>query len=852
MTATAQTAAPAEAPKEGDVIELSPFTVTASDSAGYQPKNTTSITGIRQELKNLPFNIEIFGEEMIKELGARDLNDVVQFATNVNGTESDGGLQRGTNFRGINSNFSRRNQFVWYNQSDSFSMGRVEIVRGPASLLYGQAEPGGLINTQSKQADVSRNFLTLQNSISDWGEFRNTIDANVHAGKRFALRVAGVQEDSDDWRDGIFREMKGYYANMHFYLTPKTKFVAEIEDVSRFDRAPRGILQWNPTAAQFTRPADAPQTGDAQIHLLGGLNNPAVANGLITKENSQSWAGMASDRDREWKTWTFSVDHQFGKHVAVEVVYNQQQQHTVLTQQQFFSNLQAPNLTNSFTYDDDWYVAVAQQYNPSRNDVKTWRARTVTTFNLAGVKNDLVLGGEHRTDLFRWQTDHERVNDGSATGGANRPAEVYLIKDGFPSAFPATPTRPVSAPDARGYVRKAFTGGRIDSEETLKAGYVVLLSQFMNGKLHTIVGHRHDDISKLNVLNGINDYVDNQGSSNAGLNYAITPQLTAYFNYSESFKAPGATRFDPNGNLLSPAIGDGKELGLKFDLFESRISGLLTFFKTDFTGDGVNIGNGSAAHNYVDPAGINGRTGTSPGWVPADTKSKGVEVQFTAEITKAWSVTFGYGYADAISKSDVIYQANFNDSYLADAAGNPLDVNGQPIIRNGVPVTKADITLNANGNQITNATALGLVAAGIKGAKVNQVTGQPTPMVTVLGGGEKTPTRNEHNVNLFTRYEFKNGALKGASVGAYARSGFNYIQGYTGEARLGNRTLKMGTDVYVAWGLWAAYTKKFDKVSWTTRVSIDNPTDDDQTLGGYNSEYWMTPRQIRWSNSISF
>lgn len=838
---------PANSEQDQELITLSPFEVRAEDSAGYQPKNTNSITGIRQELKNLPFNIEIFGEEMIREIGARDLNSVVEFATNVNGTETDDGLQRTASFRGITSNFTRRNQFIWYNPSDSFSLGRVEIIRGPSSLLYGQGEPGGLINTQSKQAALGRNFASISNSISNWGEFRNTLDINVHAGKRFGVRVAGVYEDSDDWRDELGRKVEGGFVNARFQLTEKTQITAEHEHVKREDTPSGGILMWNPTAAEMTRPADVPQNGNVQLHLLGGLENPAVANGAITKENAQSWSGSTNRRTREWEVYQATLDHQFGDHVAVEIGYNEQQQETSITQNQNFSQLLSPNLTNTSTLDDDWRIEVLHRDNPSFNTVKTLRGRAVFNFDLGPSHHDLVVGGVHRTDYFDFYQYEDRLNNGAATGGAVRPAEVYYIRDGIPDFYPSTPTNPVSTPSALGYVPKAQT--RLENEETLKAGYAVLMSRFMDDRVHTLVGYRYDDISKWDIFNDGLQFEGTEGSSSAGVNFAFTPEITGYFNYSESFKAPGAFRTDFNNDALSPAVGSGEELGIKFDLLDKRLSGLLTVFHTDFDGSDTNIGGNSATRNTVDPQGLNGRHGGF--FVPADTESKGMELQFTYDVTPAWSITLGYGYADARSKEDVTYQINWNDGYLADANGNPLDSAGNPLMSNGAVVTKADIVLNANGN-ITNASALGLVGNGETGAKVNQVTGQPTDTFVVLGGDEKTPARNEHNINMLTRYEFRSGPLKGASVGGYARTGFNYIRGYTGSVQAGNRELQLGDDIYIQWGIWAGYTMKFEKVKWTTRVQIDNPFDDEYTLGGYNSEYWNNPRQIRWTNTISF
>lgn len=815
----------------GEIVQLTPFEVSAAQSTGYQPGNTNSLVGIRQNLKDLPFNVEIFGEEMIREVGAVDLPQVIEFATNAVVTQGTEGMQRETNMRGIASRYTRRNQYVWYNPSDSFSIGRVEVIRGPVSMLYGQSEPGGLVNQQTKQASTHRNFATIDMRMGTYSQLRTTLDANVHAGKYLGVRVAGVHEDSENWRDGVEKNINGGYVNVHINVTRNTKFAFEYEKVHREDTNPADIISYN----------------GLQVNRSGALDNPAIANGMITKENSQTWSGSAKGFVRDWYNFGANFEQQFSKHVALQVGYSYQHQDTSNRTLPGSGVLYAPNRSNAITWDDDWYVRGSRNHSNSLNTVKNLRARLLIDMELGSTTHQLVIGAERRTDYYDQVTYRERVNDGTPASGAVRPDEIFYIRNGGGYIFPEKPTNPASAANARGYVWKP-NANVTKNEELTQSGYIALMSQFFERRLQTLVGVRYDDLDKENMVTRTQQFATTQSSLSAGVTYAFTKELSAYAQYGESFKAPGATRTDPLGRSLNPAIGDGAEVGLKYDIWQDKISGVLTFYQMNLDDDEFNLGADTALRNAVDPSGLNGRNGGN--FVDYDTKARGIELQFTLNLSRSLTINVGYGYVDAKTQSDVVYPRLWNDGYMADTSGNPVDAAGNPLMRGGVPVTKADIQMDAVGN-ITNAAALGLIGNGITGATTNQVTGQPTGTLTLMESGEKTSPRPMHNLTIMARYDFRTGALKGFSLGAYARSRFNYISGYTGETLLGTRQMISGEDRIVV-GLSIGYKQKCKYFTWSTRVLADNLFNADYYEGTYGVERWGDKRQVSWINSITF
>jgi cytochrome c-type biogenesis protein CcmE len=86
--------------------------------------------------------------------------------------------------------------------ADSFSVERVEVIRGPQSLLYGPGDPGGVVNYVGKTATFGKNSTVLRGSVSSEGTYRAETDFNV--GRRdFAFRVGGLVEPGSLQRQGI-------------------------------------------------------------------------------------------------------------------------------------------------------------------------------------------------------------------------------------------------------------------------------------------------------------------------------------------------------------------------------------------------------------------------------------------------------------------------------------------------------------------------------------------------------------------------------------------------------------------------------------------------------------------------
>ncbi len=202
--APAQTASPdTPVPTDEKVVVLDTFQVTTTKDRGYLAGNSVSATRIDTPIKDLPFSISAFTEQFIEDIGALELLDVVSFAPGVTSGAKE--FTQGNNrysIRGFDGDVTpQRNGFVGNRYVDSGNVARVEVVKGPASLLYGQITPGGTVNYITKRA-TDRDFVKIKTQVGTDDFFRTDLDVNrTFADGKVNARFIGAYENLLAWAD---------------------------------------------------------------------------------------------------------------------------------------------------------------------------------------------------------------------------------------------------------------------------------------------------------------------------------------------------------------------------------------------------------------------------------------------------------------------------------------------------------------------------------------------------------------------------------------------------------------------------------------------------------------------------
>src|SRR5579871_4407739 len=208
-TTTAKTSSDQETP-----TVLSPFVVDSSEDKGsYRANSTLAGTRVRTDLKDVASAISVVTAQFLQDTGAKNQEDLLIYtpSTEVTGLRGNftGGSSGGvigtipnentvnstTRVRGLDSADNTRDYFISDIPWDAFDVGRVDLQRGPNSILFGTGSPAGIINVSTNLA-AFENSYNLTNRVDQYGSLRDSVSLNQEVVPGvFAIRLAALEDD---------------------------------------------------------------------------------------------------------------------------------------------------------------------------------------------------------------------------------------------------------------------------------------------------------------------------------------------------------------------------------------------------------------------------------------------------------------------------------------------------------------------------------------------------------------------------------------------------------------------------------------------------------------------------------
>ena len=181
-------------------------------------------------LIQLPQPLTIIPSERYLSQGAINISDTVKYAAGVlaNPYGRDTRVD-GFNVRGINALQFRdgmRDIFSYYASipSDPYNFSRVEIVRGPASVLFGQGSIGGLVNLVSKTPEF-RTGGELNLVYGSYDRKEALGDINLAVSDTLAIRAVGRVRDADTYVDHVPDDRVMFAPSIRWQPTPDTDLI---------------------------------------------------------------------------------------------------------------------------------------------------------------------------------------------------------------------------------------------------------------------------------------------------------------------------------------------------------------------------------------------------------------------------------------------------------------------------------------------------------------------------------------------------------------------------------------------------------------------------------------------------
>jgi iron complex outermembrane receptor protein len=598
----------------------------------YHEQVSSMASKIPMDVRDLASSLTIMNDTAIRDRNVVALTDV--FAYVVGATQSQGNIN-GFSFRGFpnTGSYTQNIQFdglmgatLKKAASTAANVDRLEFLKGPNSVLYGQMNPGGLLNIVTKSPEATPHYSVWAAIGAYAGEFSSgpsttedlSFDATgpVFGGDRLLYRIVVDAAKQPSSRPGSEDHSLSIYPSLTYKWSDTTFFTVKAEDSQDRRRMDDGLLPIFNSATTVTVP-------------IGGVNTPTVAYGPTATWYTAPYDTVYNDR----KDWT----RDYGSALAT-FFHTEFDEWTLRFQSRSVwheDEVQAFTLNDVYVPDSSYalpnslirrtYVHTKNGHRYNFADANLYRS-----FGPESFKNTILVGvGGGGEGFF-----NHRLSKGPDATVAQAITLFNPVLDQY--GYPADGKR------AANQVTYQTALGEYISDQ-IKIG----------DRFNISLGIRHD-LQKTHGLDLIRPATTRFASQidhltrQAGVVWHVIPLISAYASYSQSLKPQTDVAYDQSGNSsFPPEGGEQYEGGLKFETADKNLNFSLAAYEINRTDVLVPTG-----QSFAVP------TGTAIAGQPIfrlDGKqtSKGVEAELQWQPQPNWQIQAGYAHSKAIIAQSV-------------------------------------------------------------------------------------------------------------------------------------------------------------------------------------------------------
>jgi len=492
--------------------------------SGYDIFDTANVTRGNLSLRETPQTVEVIDMESSAIYGNDNLTDVLDGTGGVIvERNSNPGSRNTIRMRGFNASTSdiyvdgvRGSGSARYSTAN---VDRVEVLKGPASVLYGRSNGGGIINVVSKEANFHAQ-KSLGLSYGAWADRTGTVDINQVLSNHWALRITGQVHKANSFRRRVHKEGE--------MLSPSVAYR-------------NGSLQWV---------------------------------GQITHDFMES----QPDRGLSWKQYEFAnLDKRIS--IARPTDYSRDRMRVARSDLHYTLAPQWKLRWQASTRQMKvgWYHHYVGSFVDNTNYL-VQQAFWTEHYTNKNISNSLTLTGELNTGSIKHKIttalDYHRTRQdgyGGSVPNADRPRWNPVIDLRDPSTW-------VAAPGVyENYTISYEDTSRVDNVAWLAQDLMELTPTWklmLSGRFeqHKVSGLKKREPEGKNRFH----FKDTYFSPSMGLVWDIHPQHTTYVGISKSFMPPGA-KGGRSINVMeqyqdSPEYNRQYEMGLKSDWLDGSLA----------------------------------------------------------------------------------------------------------------------------------------------------------------------------------------------------------------------------------------------------------------------------------------
>jgi TonB-dependent siderophore receptor len=201
--------------------------VIVTSSRPFKPENSAVATKFPLPLVETPQSISVLTDDLLATVGAHDIFDIDGLVPGLQEQGTSNGFDARFVMRGFAlsredgikiDGVSIPNRFIL----DLAAIERVEVVRGPSSVIYGQTDYGGTINFVLKRPKLGASEFNARASVGSYDFHRADLDVMTPLGERSGVRVVGAYEKSDSFVDIADHETRVLSPSFLFNLGERT------------------------------------------------------------------------------------------------------------------------------------------------------------------------------------------------------------------------------------------------------------------------------------------------------------------------------------------------------------------------------------------------------------------------------------------------------------------------------------------------------------------------------------------------------------------------------------------------------------------------------------------------------
>ncbi|MCC5619453.1 TonB-dependent siderophore receptor [Nostoc sp. CHAB 5836] len=512
-TETPQNEPPAQ---PDEPIEL----VVTGEQDGYRVTNTTTGTKTDTPLRDIPQSIEVIPQEVLRDQQVTRLEDALRNTSGVNQSFNFGPFTF-YNIRGFDvteTNLLRDGLIdtLAGQVSELSSIERVEVLKGPASVLFGLGNPGGSINLVSKRP-LPDPFYTVDATVGSYSFYRGAVDLSgpLNDSKTVLYRLNLAYRNSGSFVDFFEGESLNISPVISVELSKKTNLTLE---------------------AEYIKTRDTYASGVPVIGSLLPNPNGKVSRNLNLFEPSDSV-------EQTIIRLGYRLEHKFNENWSINNAFRFV--HRDLDQRRTDSNgLDADNRT--------WLRSFSE--SSSENENYAMSTNLIGKFATGSIQHQLLFG-----------FDLNRLDNSSPIAPLFEAASINI----FNPVYGGSPTTVIGTFGESGLRQQTNSLGiYLQDQVALMDNLKILL-----GGRFDLIDRKYEDFAKNTESSGS----DSAFSPRFGIVYQPIPAISLYTSYTSSFTPPGGSYFFGIDSSFKPERGNQYEVGVKADL-NDRLSATVALF----------------------------------------------------------------------------------------------------------------------------------------------------------------------------------------------------------------------------------------------------------------------------------